>query len=113
MNLAAVYLIQRFFYRIFEFLRHWYWKSLFIYSHAVITFLERLDKFFALKVTLRHLFQPLYKDYSLIGYILGFLFRVSRIIFSGFVYLLIILSAIFVYLIWLAAPVFIIYKIFQ
>lgn len=112
MNITAVYLFQRFFYRIFEFLRHWYVKSLFIYSHRVINFLERLDKTLALKVTLRHLFQPLYKDYSFIGYVLGFLFRAMRVVSAGLVYLVIIALALFFYVIWLLAPIFIIYKIF-
>jgi hypothetical protein len=111
MNSTIVYLFQRFFYRVFEFLRHWYVKSLFIYSHNVINFLERLDKNFAFKITLRHLFQPLYKDYSIIGYVLGFIFRTGRIIGASFIYVVLIAAAILIYVIWLAVPIFIVYKI--
>lgn len=113
MNITVVYLFQRFLYRVFEFLRHWYLKSFFIYSHAVINFLERLDKIFALKVTLRHIFQPLYKDYSIIGYVLGFIFRTGRIIGASFIYAVLIALAILIYVIWLLAPVYIIYQIFS
>lgn len=111
MDLTVVYLLRRFLYRIFEFLRHWYAKSLFLYSHWFFNFLERLDKFFALKVTLHHLFQPLYKDYSLIGYVLGFFFRLGRIAVSSLSYLVIIILAILFYLLWLVAPIFIVYRI--
>jgi len=112
MDFTLIYLVRRFFYRVFEFLRHWYVKSFSIYSHTVINFLEQLDKFFALRVTLRHLFQPLYKDYSFIGYVLGFFFRIWRVIIASLIYAIIIVVAIFFYVVWLLTPVYIIYRIF-
>lgn len=102
---ALFYLIERFFYRIFDFLRHWYVKSFFIYYHQVITFLEKLDAIFALKITFRHLFQPLYKDYTLVGYFLGFIFRACRVITASLVYLFILIIAVILYLIWIFLPV--------
>ena len=111
MNFTLVYLGRRFLYRIVEFLRHWYVKSLFIYFHQVINFLEQLDKYFAWRVTLKHLFQPLYKDFSIIGYVLGFIFRFSRLMISSFVYFFLILIAVLGYIVWLFIPLYIILKI--
>lgn len=112
MNFALGYLAYRFVYRIGEFLRHWYVKSMRIYGNFVINRLEHLDYFFAWKITLKNLFQPLYKDYSLIGYILGFIFRALRLTIASFVYLIIFAAAILIYIIWLLTPVFLIVKIF-
>jgi len=110
-TLLIVYIIELFFYRIKEFLRHWYVKSFRIYFHNVVNFLERLDRFFAFKITLRYIFHPLYQDYSLIGYVLGFIFRSIRVIAAILFYSLIVVVAVFIYLFWLAIPIFIIYKI--
>ncbi len=111
-NNLIFYLLWLFFYRLFEFFRHWYVKSFFIYSDKILNLFSYLDKFFALKVTLRHFFQPLFQDYSLIGYLFGFIFRSLRILISLFVYLLVFLLALFIYLFWLAIPIYLIFKIF-
>ncbi|HDH31180.1 MAG TPA: hypothetical protein ENH26_00150 [Candidatus Wolfebacteria bacterium] len=108
---AFNYLFNRSIYRITEFFRHWYIKSFFIYSHFVVSQLEKLDRFLAFKITLRYLFKPLYQDYSFLGYILGFIFRVARLIFGGIVYAVIFAIAVAVYIIWLAIPVYIVYQI--
>ena len=88
---VAVYLVNSFFYRLADFFRHWYAGGFFFFSHQLINFLERLDRFFALKINLRHLFRPLYQQYTFIGYVLGFIFRGIRIIVAGFIYGLVIL----------------------
>lgn len=105
------YLLNRFIYRITEFLRHWYIKSFFIYSHFVVSQLEKLDKFLAFKITLRNLFKPLYQDYSFLGYVLGFIFRVARLILGGIIYAVVFVLAIIIYIVWLAVPVYVIYQI--
>lgn len=111
MVLALFYLIERFFYRLLDFFRHWYVKSFFIYYHQVITFFEKLDRTFALKITLRHLFQPLYKDYTLIGYFLGFIFRAFRIVAVSLIYLFLIILAALLYLLWILLPLYALIKI--
>lgn len=111
MVLALFYLIERFFYRLIDFFRHWYVKSFFIYSHQVITLFERLDRGFALKITIRHLFQPLYKDYTLIGYGLGFVFRTLRIVTVSLIYLFLIILAALLYLLWILFPLYALIKI--
>lgn len=107
------YLFYRFLYRIAEFLRHWYIKSFWLYSHFVISLLEKFDRRLAFKITLSHLFEPLYQDRTIVGYILGFIFRSLRLIVGIVIYALLIVAAIAIYLVWLTVPVYIIYRIFS
>ena len=113
MNFALVYLGQRFFYRVTEFLRHWYVKSARMYSNWVLDKLEDLDYYLAWRITFKNLFQPLYKDYSIIGYVLGFLFRSGRLFVAGLIYVFIFILAIGLYLLWLALPIYLVAKFFS
>lgn len=108
---VLVYLGNRFFYRIGEFIRHWYKDGFFLFFRRLIDFLERLDRYFAMRVAFRYLFQPLYQNYTFIGYTLGFIFRGARIIIAGFVYFLVILMWLVLYFGWALIPLIIIYKI--
>ena len=108
---ALVYLGNRFFYRLGEFLRHWYKDGFFFFFRRLIDFLEWLDRYFAMEVALRYLFQPLYQNYTFIGYVLGFIFRSVRLVAGGFVYLFVILIWLGLYLGWAAIPIYILYKI--
>lgn len=111
MHFTLVYLIERIVHRVLDFLRHWYVKSLRIYSNFVLDQFEKLDRFFAWKITFQHLFQPLYKDYSFFGYLFGFLFRFLRLIAASVIYGLIFLFALFCYIVWLLVPPYIIYRV--
>jgi len=111
--LLLIYLLNRLIFRIKEFLRHWYIKSFFIYIHFVISQLEKIDHFLAFKITLRHLFQPLYQDNSIIGYILGFIFRSSRLLIGAIAYLVIFAVAALFYISWLSILPLIIYQIIK
>ena len=106
-----LYLFNRFTFRLKEFLRHWYINSFFVYSQFIVFQLEKLDRFFAFKITWCHLFQSLYQDRTILGYILGFIFRLQRLFAGGVSYLIIIGVAAGLYLVWLAFPVYIIYRI--
>lgn len=105
------YLFIRFFYLLWEFLRHWYLGSFKIYSHFIVSLLEKFDRRFAFKITLKNLFQPLYQDRSFIGYILGFIFRIWRLAIGGFIYLIILAGAILIYLAWMTIPIYVVFKI--
>jgi len=111
-DLAVLYLTEKFFGGIFEFFYHWYKESFLRYSNFVINVLEKFDKTLALKVTLKNFFQPLYQDYTVLGYILGFIFRFFRVIIAVIVYVCLLSIALFLYLIWVLIPPFLIYKIF-
>ncbi len=101
MNFAVPYIIGRFFYRMGEFLRHWYVKSARMYTDYVFGLLRRMDRTLAWRITLKYLFRPLYGDYSFIGRVLGFIFRLFRLIVGGVIYLFVFAVAIFAYLVWI------------
>jgi hypothetical protein len=94
-----------------DFFNHWYSGGFKIWSHAVVSFMERLDRRLAFKTTIRYIFHPLYQDRSLVGYALGFIFRVARILIGAAVYGLIIVFSVGLYLLWAAAPLYAIFKI--
>lgn len=110
MNFALGYLFYRFFYRVLEFLRHWYVKSVRMYSNFVFNKLADIDYYLAWKITLKKLFEPLYGDYSTIGYILGFIFRLGRLAVGGIVYIVLFVIAVALYVIWLLIPLYFIYR---
>lgn len=112
MNFAPLYITWIFLHRIAEFFHHWYVHSFIIYGHAVISFLEKLDKLFAFRITLRHFGKPLFQDRTVVGYFMGFVFRGGRILLGGVVYLLVLLLAVFVYVVWALMPIYIIFNIF-
>ncbi len=102
--MVLVYLGERFIWRTVDFLRHWYVKSLKIYSDYVFNKLERLDRILAWKITLKNLFSPLYKDYTLLGYVLGFILRFARLIVASAVYAVVFFFALALYVVWLLIP---------
>ena len=113
MSFSLVYLVQRFFYRIYEFLRHWYVGGFLAVVRQTLNILENLDRRFAWKITLRHLFRPLYQDYTILGYILGFIFRIFRVAVASLIYLFVLIIATVIYLTWAAAPIYLMYKAFK
>lgn len=110
MSFSLAYLGYRFFYRIKEFIYNWYAGGFRVIGRETLNVLENLDRFFAWRINLRNLFQPLYQDHSVVGHTLGFIFRSARILAGSFFYLLIIAAAILVYLIWIASPIYLIYS---
>jgi hypothetical protein len=107
---SLFYLIRQFFFRIFRFLKHWYIDSFIFIWRKFLSVLERLDRVFAVKITMRHWLEPLYQDKTILGYILGFIFRTLRIFLGGFFYIFISLIALGVYLAWILIPFCLIYK---
>ena len=101
---APIYLIDRFFYRIFDFFRHWYVNGSRKIAHVFILSLENIDRSLAIKITLRHFFEPLYKDYSVIGRLLGIIFRLGRVVVGLVTYVVVMVCFLCVYLAWIAIP---------
>lgn len=112
MNFALTYLVGRLIYRIGDFLKHWYVHSAKMYANYVIDQLSALDRSLAWGITFRHFFEPLYKDYSFLGRVLGVFFRTLRFAFGTVVYALIFIVAVLIYLIWALTIPFLILKIF-
>ena len=113
MNFSLTYLISRFFYRVFDFFHHWYMDGSKLFFHNMVSFLESLDQTIALRVTLKYFFQPLYKDYTVIGRILGVVFRTGRMAIGAVVYSVVIAVFMAGYILWLMAPVVLIYYVFS
>lgn len=74
-------------------------------AHYFISTLEEMDRSLAVKVTLKHFFEPLYKDYTIIGRILGVFFRSGRVLIGGVIYILFSVVALAIYLAWLLIPI--------
>lgn len=83
-----------------------------VLTHSGLNIFERLDRSLALRVTLHHIFEPLYQDRSVIGYVLGFIFRIIRVIVAFLVYGVIAIIFIAAYIIWAAYPLYLIYCAF-
>ena len=74
-------------------------------------FLRWLDREFAVAITARHWFKPLYGDFTILGYIFGFIFRTLRILAGTAIYTVIAAVFLVLFLFWAAFPPFAIYKI--
>lgn len=109
MSFSLIYLAQRALFRIWEFIRDWYGGVFRIMAHRTIAVLESFDRTFALKVTLRHFFEPLYGDRTMIGYMLGIPFRLARVILAALIYCFVVALALFLYALWALAPFFILF----
>ncbi|MDP2704673.1 MAG: hypothetical protein Q8P01_05740 [bacterium] len=109
--MVLLYLIHRVAYRVLEFFRHWYVNGFRLYWSFIVRSLMWFDRYFAWKITLRHIFEPLYKDYSVLGYMLGVPFRFGKVVAGGVVYALFLFVAAAVFLIWLLAVPYIIVRI--
>lgn len=105
------YLTFQFFYRIYDFLYNWYVRTSKRYWHFVFNRLEDVDRTLALKTTTKLWFQPLYGDYSFLGYILGFFFRTMRIIIGLVIHTTLIIISLAVFIIWIIMPVIMVYGV--
>ena len=110
MSPPLIYLGQRFVVNITHFIYDWYVGSFFLISRQALKIFGGFDKIFALRINFRNIFQPLYQDYSIIGHLLGLIFRLARVAVAVIFYLGLFLAAIAVYVIWISAPVYIIYQ---
>ncbi len=110
MDFAVLYLARRVLFRIWSFFDHWYVHGSLSIGHYFLNILEKIDQSLAIRVTFRHFFEPLYKDYSVIGRILGVIFRSGRILIGLVVYGVLIILGILVYLVWMSLPLLLIYQ---
>ena len=104
------YIFDSFFGHIFDFFRRWYKNGFIRISQMAVSVLNSLDQYFAVKVSLKNIFEPLYQDRSVIGYSLGFVFRLIRIVLGAIIYLAVILVFFAVYLIWAAFPIYVVLR---
>lgn len=105
MNISLNYVFYRLLFRLGDFFHHWYADASKVIFHWFLNFLEGLDRVLAFRITLRHIFEPLYKDYSFMGHILGFVFRSLRLAMGLIVYLFCGGVFLLAYLSWLLLPI--------
>ncbi len=110
-GISVVYILNRFFFRIYYFLYHWYVRGFRKFSNWTLDRLEKMDYKFALKINFKNIFQPLYQDYSFFGYILGFILRSLRIFIASIFYTIFIFICGSLFLLWASLPFFIVYQI--
>ena len=103
-DFSIFYLANRFVFRVSDFFRHWYVDGSRFFLVQFLNYVRTLDKTLALKVTFRHLFEPLYKDYTIVGTFLGPVFRIGRVLFGTLLYALIAIVAVILYAVWIFAP---------
>ena len=104
MAISFVYLAYRFTYQIISFFRHWYVDGALALVRVFLESLESMDRSFAVAITVRHFWAPLYGDYSIVGRILGGVFRSFRIFIGGIVYVGWTIFFAAVMLFWFAIP---------
>lgn len=110
MEYTPIYLLNRAGYRLWQFISHWYVGGFLYVSHRALEILRTLDKSLALKVTLRHWLKPMYQDYTILGFVLGFLFRTIRIILGVIIYGATLAVVAAGYVIWALIPAYVIYR---
>lgn len=71
-----------------------------------------VSEIFAIQIMIKHLFEPLYQDYTYSGRAIGFFIRSGRIVVGAMVELILILVLGFVWLVWILLPFIIVFKIF-
>ncbi len=104
------YLLKQAVLRLIQFLKHWYVDGFLFFWRKTFGVLGGLDRSLAVKITARHWLKPLYQDRSVVGYILGFIFRTGRIVFGSIIYFLIFVVAFGVYLAWAIGPAALLFK---
>ncbi len=104
MDFALVYIAHRFIYRVFDFFHHWYVDGSRSFLTRFLTVFAGLEQSFAVRATFAHFFEPLYKDYSAVGRILGIPFRAGRVLLAGAFYVLFAIAFAAAYVLWLATP---------
>ena len=113
MTNAVTYLIARFFLGFWGAIWHWYVDGFWRVAKKAIAILSALDRIFALRITLRNFFRPLYQDHTIPGHVFGFFFRTIRVALAILSYLAVALGAIFVYVAWALLPFYILALGFQ
>ena len=100
MNFAPVYLVVRFFILIGDFLHHWYIDGSRRLADFFVSSFEKLDQTLAIRITIKYFFQPLYKDFTILGRILGVIFRTGRILIGLTVYFVVASFFLVIYLVY-------------
>lgn len=112
-DISLVYIFNYTAHRLFGFLKHWYVDGFLQAVDWTLHVFERMDRSIALRITVKNWLQPLYQDYTIIGYVWGFIFRTARILIGLMVYGAVLAIAAALFLLWISLPILTIYQIFN
>jgi len=113
MSLAFVRYLFISFFRLFsDFLKHWYLDVFAFFYEKWWQTLKSLDRFFALPLTFKYYFYPLYSDYTWTGRLMGLFWRTVRLISGLLLYFFISLVFVVLYLFWSALLPYLIFRCF-
>lgn len=107
-SFALSYLVQLFLARVAGFFRHWYADGSRAFMARYRAVSGSLEQTVASREMLHLLFRPLYGDYSVVGRIIGPIFRSLRLLGGFFAHLFIALGFGVAYIAWLLVPPFLI-----
>lgn len=113
MEFALGYAVRRFVFRFTDFFHHWYVDASRRFLGSFFSLFKTLDETLAIKITLRYFFHPLYGDYTVMGRILGVVFRSGRVALGFVVYVILAVLFLAVYGAWLLFPVALLYYAFS
>ncbi len=108
---APGYLVVSFFRQIWDFIYDWYAGGFFAVGHHLLNILRQMDQVFGWRANAANFFQPLYQDYSAIGYVFGIIFRFGRLIVASAVYLFVFILATAIYVFWATIPAYLVYRL--
>ncbi len=94
-----------------NFFRLWYIEGSDSYWQKSFLLLGSFEQEIAVIPTIYHWLSPLYQDYSIMGRVLGPIFRTGRIIFGITFYFIIIVAIAIGYLVWMGLPIFVLVMI--
>ena len=110
---VSVYLAKTFMFRIAMFFKHWYYDAFFAVYGTWLRFVRAGERRFAIRVNLHFLFRPLYQEYNIVGYVLGFVYRFGKTVFGMLLYTCVAVLAAGCYILWVMLPVVLIFKIIR
>lgn len=101
---ALSYLVQLALSRIAGFFVHWYADGTHAFRARYRSISKTLEDMVASRAMLHLLFRPLYGDYSIVGRIIGPVFRLGRLVLGGIAHLALWLAFFLLWLAWIALP---------
>lgn len=105
---ALSYLVQLALSRVSGFFVHWYGDGARAFKRSYRTASGSLESVVASRAMLHLMFRPLYGDYSVVGRIIGPIFRLGRLILGGVAHAAIAALFFVVWLIWASIPLLLI-----
>jgi hypothetical protein len=110
---VLIYLFKTLFFRITMFFKRWYWGGFFAVYGQALRFARAVSSSFDPRLNALFLFKPLYQEYNIVGYILGFVVRGAKLCIGSILYVVVFAIALVVYVFWAFVPITIVYKIIQ